>query len=270
MSIYDHIKIVSITAKKDGIHANDNITVNGGAVNIKEAEEGIESKNDIVINSGSVTVLASDDGLNAATDITINEGSVYSKSTRGDAIDSNGTINIKGGTIVAVGGSQPECGIDSDNNNLSITGGTLIAAGGSNSMPTASSTTQSTVMLGVTSENGIIHIEGDGGEVLTYKAEQNAQSIVFSSPKLALGKTYTIYTDGNINGGTDFNGLFTDAEYSDGTKGDSFTTSSTVTIQGGNTGMGGGRMPGMGGGGRRPGNGQNMPPDGISPPSAVK
>lgn len=244
---------LTLAAKTDALHANDAITINGGTVSVTEAYEGIEGKGEIIINGGTISVSATDDGINAGTGIKINGGSVFATCSKGDAIDSNGTIHIAGGTIVAIGGNVPEGGIDCDRNEMIITGGTLVAAGGSNSTPSDSST-QPVVLLAGTTADSLLRVESDATAVLTFLAGRSYQSLVFSSPLLAEGKSYTIYTGGSVSGGNNFHGLYADATYSGGTKGDSFTTSSIVTMQGGNTGMGGpGGMVAPGGpGGARP------------------
>lgn len=246
---------ITISAKNDGMHVNDRITVNGGEVTVKSAVEGLESKGDIVFNNGSISVSCSDDGINAAKNITINGGKVYARATRGDGLDSNGTIDIKGGTTVAIGSGQPECGIDADNRNINITGGTLVAVGGGNTSPTEATSTQCSLMIGNNSDTSIIHIKGDKGEVLTFAAEQGFQNILYSSAQLVKGASYTIYTGGKVTGGTNFHGLYTGANYSGGEKGDTVTLNDMVTTQGNVGGMGGmGGPPPNGGprGGMRP------------------
>ena len=255
---------ITISAKNDGIHSNDNITINGGEVTITNAVEGIESKGDIVINDGSLNISASDDGLNAATGITINGGKIYAVSSQADALDSNGNINIIGGVTILQGSRQPEGGIDCDQNDLTITGGTLLAMGGSNSTPTEATCTQNTVMLGVTSQNGIINIQGDDGSAATFKVGQNAQSIVFSSPNLKSNQTYKVYTGCSVAGGSDFNGLYNGETYFGGSETASFTTSKIVTIQGGSFG------PGGGGGKGGPFNKGGDRPNGVKPNNGKK
>lgn len=233
---------ITISAKNDGMHVNDRITVNGGEIIIQSAVEGLESKGDIVVNNGSISVSCSDDGINAAKNITINGGKVYARATRGDGLDSNGTIDIKGGTTVAIGAGQPECGIDADNRNINITGGTLVAVGGGNTSPTAATSTQCSLMIGNDNTASVIHIEGSNGEVLTFAAEQGFQNVLYSSAQLVKGASYTIYTGGKIVGGSSFHGLYTDSDYSGGEKSGTVTLNDMVTTQG-NVG----RMGGMGG-----------------------
>jgi len=253
---------IVIGAKNDGMHVNDSITVNGGELTVKNAVEGLESKGNIVVNGGTISVTCSDDGVNAAKNITINGGKIYAKATRGDGLDSNGTIDIKGGTTVAVGAGQPECGIDADNRNINITGGTLVAVGGGNTSPTESTSTQCSLMIGSTEARSLIHLEGKDGEVLTFSAGQNFQNILYSSPQLVKGANYTIYTGGTATGGTNFHGLSIGAAYSGGEKGDTVTLEDMVTTQGNVGGMGGRGGPPPNGGPLKNG----TPPGGMQPP----
>jgi hypothetical protein len=228
--------IITVSAGGDGIIAETSLTVNGGTIDIVKASEGIESKGNIVINDGYITVAAKDDGLNAGKNITINGGDIYSVSTAGDALDSSGTLNINGGIIVASGANAPEGGADCDNSTFTIKGGILVAIGGSNSTPTASTSTQPSVLLGSATANSIVRIEQNGTEVLTFKTSKAYANMLFTSPNLALGKTYTVYTGGSVSGGTNFYGLYTGAGYSGGTQSRTFTTTSVVTNAGGTTG----------------------------------
>lgn len=228
--------IVTISAGGDGVIAETALTINGGTIDIVKASEGIESKGNILINDGLLTINAKDDGLNAGKNITVNGGNLYNVSTSGDAIDSSGTLNINGGVIVASGANAPEGGADCDNSTFTIKGGTLIAIGGSNSTPTASTSTQPSVLLGSATANSIIRIEQNGAEILTFKAPKAYQNMLFTSPNFALGKTYAVYTGGSVSGGKNFYGLYTGAAYSGGTQSRTFTTTSVVTSAGGTTG----------------------------------
>ncbi|MDO5608543.1 MAG: carbohydrate-binding domain-containing protein [Capnocytophaga sp.] len=217
------------------------VTINGGTFNIKTAGgEGIESKSTLTINDGDITINAYDDGINATSAIFINGGNIYIKSSTNDAVDSNGTLTITGGRIVAIGASSPEAAFDNDNNTFKITGGTLIGIGGSSSTPTASASTQRSVLLGGYSANTIVNIQdASGNEALTFLVPSSYTTMLYSSAKLQANTTYTVYTGGSVSGGTSFNGLYTAGTYSGGTKSStSFTTSSMVTSVGGSTGGG--------------------------------
>jgi len=231
---------LTISAGDDGLVAATDVTTNGGTINILTAAEGLESKGDIIINAGDITVAAKDDGLNATGNITVNGGNLYSNTTSGDALDSNGTLNINGGIIVASGANAPEGGADCDKSTFTVKGGILIAAGGANSTPSSVTSTQPSVLLGSAAANSVIRIEQGGTEVLTFKVTKAYQNMLFTSPNLTLGKTYTVYSGGTVSGGTDFHGLYTGAAYTGGTQSVTFTTASVVSNAGGTTGGPGG------------------------------
>ncbi|MDR0854106.1 MAG: carbohydrate-binding domain-containing protein [Clostridiales Family XIII bacterium] len=97
---------VNVSAVKDGLHAGDTLTVKDGTINILESYEGMEATN-IVISGGNSTVNSSDDGLNATASeddgkvtpsIKITDGTVILY-TESDGIDSNGTLEVTGGTV---------------------------------------------------------------------------------------------------------------------------------------------------------------------------
>lgn len=237
--------VFSLSTSGDAIHADSDLTVNGGDINVKEAEEGVESKTTVIINDGNLSINVSDDGINASSNITINGGKVYSHSTNGDGIDSNGSIDIAGGTIVAIGAQQPEDGIDCDNAEVNISGGILVACGGGNSGGSNSASQCSASIAGV-SEGTVINISDGTSNIITFKASTSFSSLLFSCPSLKQGTEYTVSTGGTVNGGTDFNGLYTDAEYSGGTTASTFTQETVFTNAGGSIGMGGGGRGGMG------------------------
>ncbi|WP_255403185.1 carbohydrate-binding domain-containing protein [Siphonobacter sp. BAB-5405] len=214
------------------------LTINGGTINITStAGEGIESKSVLTINSGNISVKTFDDGLNAGTFIYINGGTVYANSSSNDGIDSNGKLTVTGGKVVSIGAAAPEEGFDCDRNTFKITGGILVGMGGATSTPTASVSTQPSVIMSGGSANQLLHIESnEGAEVLTLQLPKTFTTLLFSSPKLKTGQSYRVYSGGSVNASTTFNGLYTSGTYTAGTQSGSFTASTMVTNAGGNTG----------------------------------
>ena len=114
----------------------------------------------------------------------------------GDGIDSNGYVSMTGGTVVING---PNSGRDSamdHNGTFDMSGGTLIGTNTDGQMSegidagTQASlyvTTQTEVAAGT-----MIHIEtSDGDDVVTFEASKSFSVIVFSSPDLVAGDTYS-------------------------------------------------------------------------------
>ena len=241
-----------------GIKADGALTINGGTVLVKatggEGSEGIESKSVLTVNEGTVAALCYDDCMNASNSIVLNGGNIYCYSSGNDGIDSNGTLTITGGVIVSSGTTSPEDGFDCDQNTFKITGGIVLGIGGGTSTPTSSVCTQRTVIYGGSGSNGeILNIQSaDGTSVLTYQIPRaySQMTVLFSSPNLTSGGSYTISKGGTVSGGSEFFGLYSGATYSGGTQAATFTASSMVTQVGSTSGGG---QPGGGGGGHGPG-----------------
>lgn len=241
------------------IKADGALTINGGTVLVKatggEGSEGIESKSVLTVNGGMIAALCYDDCMNASNSIVINGGSIYCYSSGNDGIDSNGTLTITGGVVIASGTTSPEDGFDCDQNTFKITGGIVLGIGGGTSTPTSSVCTQRSVIYGGSGTNGeILNIcSSDGTGILTYQIPRtySQMTLLFSSPDLASGSSYTISKGGSVSGGSEFFGLYTGSTYSGGTQAATFTASSMVTQVGNvNSNPGGGGQPGGGG---RPG-----------------
>jgi hypothetical protein len=228
---------LTISSADDGIKSDDQLTINNGIISINQAKEGLEGPN-ITINGGEISIYSSDDAINAtygnggeANDgslLLINNGYVFLSSTNGDPLDSNGDINLTGGTVVVHGPqSSPEVGVDV-NGSFLISGGFLVVSGTNSNMTegASSSSTQHSVLLrtGQSIEaNTIFHIEDiNGNDLLTFAPARHYYSIIFSSDALTSGETYTIYTGGSSTG-TLKNGLYTGGVYTSGTFQSNFT-----------------------------------------------
>ncbi len=229
-----------------GIRAEGDLTINSGTVWIRatggDGSEGLSGKTSITINDGTVCIFSYDDCIGASNSIVVNGGNIYCYSSANDGMDSNGTLTINGGTIVCSGTTTPEGGFDCDQNTFKITGGTLIGVGGDSSTPTSSSCTQRSVIYNGSGSSGLLLtiVSSDGSQVMSYTIPRNysQMELLFSSPLLDSGTTYTIYTGGSVSGGTSFYGLTTGGTFTAGTSVSTFTPSSMVTSIGSSS-MGG-------------------------------
>lgn len=165
-----------------------------------EASEGIQSKFLMQIDGGVVEVAAQDDAINSQGDLVINGGEVRAFASTNDAIDSNCNIVINGGKVFASGAGMPEGGLDCADEggyNLFINGGEVVAIGGRHSSPEKQSRQPSVQWRLSNLEDGKTYgIDGVGlyKSVRTY--QMGGATLLFSSPKLEKGKSYTLSVDG--------------------------------------------------------------------------
>ena len=239
-----------------GLKSDASITVNGGSIMVRttggEGSESIESKGTLTVNAGTVECYAYDDAINSAKAMTFTGGWTFAYSSGNDAIDSNSTMTFTGGTVVGVGTTQPEGGIDCDNNTMTISGGTIVGIGGTNSLPSSSTAKQPAIAVGassISSGNYLSLNNSDGSNIFAFKVPRaySSYNLLLSSPSLKLNSSYTLTSGATVSGGTDFDGLLTDTKVSGGSKVASVTLSSNLTTSGNVSTMGGG-----GGGGFRP------------------
>lgn len=165
-----------------------------------EASEGLQSKFLMQIDGGVVEVAAQDDAINSQGDLVINGGEVRAFSATNDAFDSNCNLVINGGKVFASGYGMPEGGLDCADESgyrLFINGGEVVAIGGRHSAPEKQSRQPSVQWRLDKLEDGKTYgIDG----VSSYKSvrayQMGGANLLFSSPKLKEGKSYTLSIDG--------------------------------------------------------------------------
>ncbi|WP_338589281.1 carbohydrate-binding domain-containing protein [Paenibacillus sp. Y5S-9] len=206
------------------------------------------SNNEFHINGGSLTVNAGGDGL-----------------------DSNGSINMTGGTVIVNGPTDSGNGALDYDGTFEISGGYLVAAGSSGmAQGTSDTSTQNTIVMTfpATQKAGtLVHVQdSEGNNILTFAPAKDYQTVVVSSPDLAKDGSYVIYSGGTSTGKA-VDGLYTDGTYSGGTQVVTFQSTSNVTwvnesgVTTANSGMGG---PGGGGGQGGFGGGRNRSQSGTT------
>jgi hypothetical protein len=82
-------------------------------------------------------------------------------------------------------------------NNFTITGGTVVGMAANTSCPSVRTSTQCAVALGGAAANEVVKIiKADGTEVLNFTPKKTYNTLLFSSPLLTPGATYTMYING--------------------------------------------------------------------------
>lgn len=231
-----------IATADDAVHADEDLLINGGNITISKSYEGLESKS-ITINDGSIWISSSDDGVNAADDsstsfggggnsgsasvfLIINGGYLVINSS-GDGLDSNGNIQMSGGTVIIYGPTQRNNGSLDYDYTFSMDGGTLIAAGSSVMMqgPSSGSKQLSVALkLNQTVSAGTLFeiTDSQGNEVICLKPLKDYQSVVYSGPNISSGTSYVYYLGGSSTG-IDKDGIISGGQYSGGTKSGTFS-----------------------------------------------
>lgn len=204
---------ITIDAEDDGIHAENMLTINDGTINIVNSNEGIEGMN-IYVAGGNIDITAEDDGINTSDGTgggdtpVVNEeledsisflmdgGYIHVDSTA-DGIDSNGYIWINGGELVIDGPTDfRESAIDFDAE-CYINGGTVIGIDKSENLELISdSSEQGSIMYTLnsskTSGTSVALYNASGDELLSYTPSKAFSTVVFSSPDIVVGETYTL------------------------------------------------------------------------------
>lgn len=234
-----------LSANDDGIHAENSTIINGGAIKIAKSYEGIEAI-EITVNGGTIRLNASDDGFNACggssmmgggfgrpgqsfestspssdeTPLLTFHGGYTVVNASGDGIDSNGCINVTGGTVIVYGptdnGNGPIDHGDARTDQLTISGGTLLAIGSSGMADTAVGQDYGVIAFKMRSafpaDTTMGIFDSDGNLIIAFDAPKAFASVVLSTASVQSGATYTIGYNGTITG-TLQDGFCTDGTY---------------------------------------------------------
>lgn len=202
------------------LYCSGSLTIDGsGSLSVTgNNQEGIASDENITINGGTLDIVSADDGINASHDgssvITINGGTL-TISAQGDGIDSNGSLTINGGTIISMSAlTDMSGGIDTDGEFL-LNGGTVLATGALNTLPSDQSAQAAlSFSFKTTQEAGTpFTLAAEDTPLLLTAPTMAYQTLLYSSADLTTDGHYAVYTGGTAAEGIllDSSALLTDS-----------------------------------------------------------
>lgn len=212
---------LSISAGDDGIHADAEALIEGGAIDITKSYESIEALS-IKVSGGDIKTAATDDGFNAAGgnsstgsktfgsgdwqgggmmndggsdgSIEISGGNIYI-TAGGDGVDSNGSVTVSGGYTVICGPSQGDTSVLDYNGSATITGGTFIGTGGAGMAESFSAAEQGMIAVSVGNQSAgstVTLKDADGKVIAEVTPELDYAVVYISTGDMAQGSSYEL------------------------------------------------------------------------------
>lgn len=257
---------LDITATDDGMNANNGTdadetgleTTGGDDVMAHDNGTQVRGNDATAPNNGTGSETADGDSAGAGFPALHIKGGTISIHAEGDGLDSNGNLYVSGGTVVIDGPTRNDNGaIDSGSESggvCEVSGGTVLAIGSAGMAEGFSDGSgQCSFLYNASSSwaagTKLSILDGSGKSLYEYETRKEAASVVFSSPDLKKGSTYTLQIT-SPSGDTTKETI----------EQDSISVSAGEPSRFGG-GMGGGRKGGFGGG-QRP---QGTPPSGGKP-----
>ena len=217
---------ILVSSGDDAIHADETLKISGGSIVISKSYEGLESAV-ITVSGGSVRITASDDGINASDgaessgmngrpgqnwnrgitssgtcEIHIT-GGYLCVNAEGDGIDSNGSIDMSGGTVVVYGPTSNGDGALDYDGTFSFSGGNLLAVGSSGMAQSVTTDANTAVVAFSCRQNADVLMtvtDSDGSEILSFAAPKSYSSVVLAGFSLTPGETCLVYAGGTRDG----------------------------------------------------------------------
>lgn len=136
-------------------------------------------------------------------------GGILTLSAQNDGIDSNGTVEITGGTVLVSG---PDAGMDGAldyDMSATVSGGTLLMVGAVGNTNGLSASDQSVALVSVSGKAGqkVAFLDAEGAELASLTPQIDFGSVLVSSPQVAEGEAFSIQVNGESTESTMGTGL---------------------------------------------------------------
>ncbi len=182
---------IGITKSYEGLEALA-IEIQDGEISLVSDDDGLNAAGGNDNSGGWNDMFASQDG--ALIHIA---GGHLSVNAAGDGIDSNGDLYMTGGNVYVSGPTNSGNGALDYNGTAQITGGVLMAVGASGMAQNFSeSSTQGAVLVNANTNQAagteVNLLDSEGNVLVNYTSEKSFNSVVVSCPGLEVGKTYIL------------------------------------------------------------------------------
>ncbi len=250
--------IIITGAVTDGVHTNDAFIMDGGTLKITAGSDGIEAEEGhVIINEGTLISTTVDDGIAASyegTDatiipyVTINGGTITITSTKGEGIESKGSLTINKGNVSTTtyddglnagkamylnGGKIYAYATNNDamdsNGTFTITGGIIVAIGANSPEASIDCDARTLKITGglligiagatsgptssVTTVRAVVMGSGAANQIIHLEAADGTEALTFLSPK---SYTTLLFSGSKLNAGTAYT-VYTGGSVTDGT-----------------------------------------------------
>ena len=118
----------------------------------------------------------------------------------GDAIDSNGNVEVTGGVLLVSGPTSDGNGAFDYDGSATVSGGTVLMVGSTGMAQSFTSGTQAFAMASASGEAGqsVCVVDGSGNVVASFTATKRFGMVLASSPAFAEGGEYTLVIGGEV------------------------------------------------------------------------
>lgn len=147
----------------------------------------------------------------------------------GDAIDSNGNVEVTGGVLLVSGPTSDGDGAFDYDGSATISGGTVLMVGSTGMAQSFTGGTQAFAMTSASGEAGqsVCVVDGNGNVVASFTATKRFGMVLASSPAFTEGGEYTLVIGGEVaNANADG---YTDSSTVSGGSETTFTASCTAS-----------------------------------------
>ncbi len=209
----------NINAGDDAIHGETYLRVTAGDISVDSCNEGLEAMV-VSIDDGDIDVTSSDDAMNAAAPsaesadantsfakdpgkdteqgnenckLLINGGSL-ALAAQGDALDSNGSLEVNGGNVFVTGPTNSGDGALDYNLSGSCHGGTVLIAGPAGMAQNFSGGSQPFTFAQISGSAGQnVTVTDESGTVLiSFAPSADFETVIASCPQFSEGAAYIV------------------------------------------------------------------------------